>query len=423
MRILLCILILTVLSCKNKTEGLSSQEVTAGLELVKTIKNPSEQNSQTPNLFSNKNGLWMSWLSTKDSTDFLKFAHFRNEKWNTTTTVASGNDWFVNWADFPAIAVNDKSVLTNLLHKSDSGAYTYDIKLNLKQTLTQPSKPENSIWHRDLLLHDDGTKSEHGFVSLQPYGQKSFYAVWLDGRNTGGSMDHDTHSNMGGAMTLRGAVISENGLISQEEEIDNRVCDCCQTDLAVTKDKQIIVAYRDRSEDEVRDIKIKKWNEITGWSQPLTVGNDNWKIAGCPVNGPALASFNNEYAVAWYTEAKGEAKVQLAFGSLKEDVLDIPIKINSNPTIGRIDLKMISSTEAIVSWVENVGDDTLIQLLKVDKNGAKGEVITVSKTNTARASGFPRMAVLDGTIFLAYTIAEKGLPSRIETKTITVDLL
>ena len=209
----------------------------------------------------------------------------------------------------------------------------------------------------------------------------------------------------------------------REEELDNRVCDCCQTDLAITKDKQIIVAYRDRSEDEIRDIKIKIGNELNGWPTPIKVGNDNWKIAGCPVNGPALAAYNSDFAVAWYTESNDEPRVQLTFGTVNSNKLNNPIKINANPTIGRIDLVMTSSTEAVVTWVENLGDDTLIKLLKVDKNGGKGEVITVSKTNTARASGFPRMTVLDGTIFLAYTIAEKGLPSRIETKTIDVALL
>jgi hypothetical protein len=413
MRIILFLLFIAFFSCKKQEEKRESLE---------TIKNPAALHSQTPNLFSNQEGLWMSWLNTKDSTDFLKFAHYKNGSWKTTTTAASGNDWFVNWADFPAIAINDGTVLTNLLQKSDSGAYTYDIKLNLMQTLMRPSMSDSISWKRNIFLHDDGTKSEHGFVSLQPYGQKSFYAVWLDGRNTSG-MSHDGHSGDGGAMTLRGAIVSENGDISREEELDHRVCDCCQTDLAVTKDKQIIVAYRGRSDDEIRDVKIKKWSEATGWSEPFTVGNDNWKIAGCPVNGPALSSFNNEYVVAWFSAAQEEPKVQLAFGKGGVNELDIPININSNPTMGRVDLVMISSTEAVVSWIEDIGDDTLIQLLKVDKDGSKGEVMTVAKTSTARASGFPKLALNDKNIVIAYTLIERGLPSIIETKTVAVDAL
>ncbi len=423
MRILFFLVSIALFSCKEQVKKQNQEVATSKNEKVKTIENPANPDSQTPNLFSNDNGLWMSWISTKDDIDYLKFSKFDKNTWQETKTVTSGTDWFVNWADFPAIAVNDDQILTNILKMSDTGTYTYDVKLNLLQTVKR-SGPSDAIPRKlDFILHDDGTKSEHGFVSLQPYGERSFYAVWLDGRNTGGSMDHDSHSGHGGAMTLRGAIVTDTGEIRNDEALDNRVCDCCQTDLVVTKDKQVIVAYRDRSDDEIRDIKIKKRDKNGDWSSPIIVGNDNWKITGCPVNGPALASYTNTYAVAWFSEAKNNPKVQLSFGNIDRNTLEPPITINSNPTIGRIDLTMISDTQAVVSWIEDVGDDTLIQLIKVDKNGAKGDVLTVSKTNAARASGFPRMAVDGENIVIAYTMLEKDKPSRIEIKTLTINEL
>ena len=423
MRILFICLLFTFFSCKEQVQKQSNVEAVEQMTVAKTIKNPSQLNSQTPNLFSKDNVLWMSWLRTIDSTDYLRYARYKNGTWSKRTSAAKGRDWFVNWADFPAIATNGGNVLTNILQKSDSGAYTYDVKLNLITSLKNSLKPDTHAVKRDFLLHTDGTKSEHGFVSLQPYGEKSFYAVWLDGRNTGAGMDHDSHSSTGGAMTLRGAVISEKGEISREEELDNCVCDCCQTDLIVTTDNQIIAAYRDRSDDEIRDIKIKKWNEASGWSEAIKVGDDNWKIAGCPVNGPALSAYDTNYAVAWFSAANDVPKVQLSFGKTMNTELGAPISINSNPTMGRVDVVMVSNTEAVVSWIEDKGDDTLIQLLKVNKNGSKGEVFTVSKTNAARASGFPRMAVIDDNLMIAYTLIERDLPSRIETKTVALKAL
>ncbi|EDM43955.1 BNR repeat, putative [unidentified eubacterium SCB49] len=418
MRILFLFFFITLYSCKEQDKNTKSITSEIEVSMVKTIDNPTYLNSQTPDFFSNQNTLWMSWLHTKDSIDYLKFAAYTNDTWGKTTTITSGKDWFVNWADFPDIAVNEQTVLTNILQKSDSGTYTYDIKLNLVPTNASSSSQKIN----DVLLHSDGTKSEHGFVSLQPYGETSFYAVWLDGRNTAG-MDHETHTGHGGAMTLRGAIVSETGMLSREEEIDNRVCDCCQTDLSITKNKEILVAYRDRSEDEIRDIKIKKWNLDTGWSAPITVGNDNWKIAGCPVNGPALASFDNDYAVAWYSGANDMPKVQLAFGEEDSIELSNPITINSNPTMGRVDLVMISKTEAVVTWMEDKGDDTLIQLLKVTKDGTKSNVITVSKTSSERASGFPKITVLKNNIMMAFTLVQKDQPSTIITKSIAIDIL
>ena len=36
----------------------------------------------------------------------------------------------------------------------------------------------------DFILHSDGVKSEHGFVSIIPNDNNGFYVTWLDGRNT-----------------------------------------------------------------------------------------------------------------------------------------------------------------------------------------------------------------------------------------------
>ena len=52
-------------------------------------------------------------------------------------------------------------------------------------------------------------------------------------------------------MTLRAASINNNNQILEEYLLDARVCDCCQTDVAMTQDGPIVI-YRDRSEDLVR---------------------------------------------------------------------------------------------------------------------------------------------------------------------------
>ena len=59
-----------------------------------------------------------------------------------------------------------------------------------------------------------------------------------------------------------------------------------------------VVVYRDRSEQEIRDISIVRLHDGK-WSQPSSVFEDNWKINGCPVNGLSFAKtqficvFNN----------------------------------------------------------------------------------------------------------------------------------
>ncbi len=58
-----------------------------------------------------------------------------------------------------------------------------------------------------------------------------------------------------------------------------------------------VVAYRDRSVDEVRDIAVVR--RVNGtWTTPAVVHDDHWQIAACPVNGPALASRGDTVVIA-----------------------------------------------------------------------------------------------------------------------------
>ena len=69
--------------------------------------------------------------------------------------------------------------------------------------------------------------------------------------------------------------------------IDEKVCECCPTS-SVRYDDNLVIAYRNRDSNEVRDIFIAR--KVGGnWMNPYPVYKDNWQIAGCPVNGPMLA--------------------------------------------------------------------------------------------------------------------------------------
>ena len=59
-------------------------------------------------------------------------------------------------------------------------------------------------------------------------------------------------------MALYAGLIEADGRVAHEVQVDDRVCDCCQTACAVLDDGTVVIAYRDRSEDERRDISIRR---------------------------------------------------------------------------------------------------------------------------------------------------------------------
>jgi hypothetical protein len=330
--------------------------------------------------------------------------------WSEPKTIAQGTNWFVNWADFPGLVSFGKTNLaSHYLEKNANGTYTYDVKLKL-------SNDSGNTWNLPLTPHTDNTNSEHGFVSKLALNDDTLLTVWLDGRQYAYAEDNDSIAK---EMTLRGAILDPNGKMLYEYLIDERVCDCCQTDLAITA-KGPIVVYRDRTEKEVRDIYYSRLID-NEWSEPKPISNDQWTIAGCPVNGPSIAANENRIAVVWFTLNNDNPQVKLAFSNNNGKTFETPIVLNNGNTIGRVDVELLTDNSAIVVWLEIVENNTVIQMQRIHENGAKSKVLTLAKTSEDRSSGFPRLVVKEDTAYLAYTLSGKDL--RIKTLAVNINAL
>ena len=403
------VMLLVLYSCKEATQ--QNLEESPNQNDVETLPNPTGENSSLPRLYHGGANLYLNWVQKVDTLNYLQLNLFDGVEWLPTDTIISGTDWFMNWADFPQFCENNGYLLNSYLKKSAHGTYTYDIHLN-------HFNPETQVWKKNFPLHKDETESEHGFVSMQPYGKNGFFVSWLDGRNTSSNHNHSNQGN--GAMTLRGAFIDVNGDIMEDMELDPRVCDCCNTASTVTPNA-VLVAYRNRTEEEIRDIAIIRY-ENGHWEEGPTLGNDHWKIPGCPVNGPAIDSHDYSVSVAWFTAANDIPQVQIVFSEDEGKSFGLPIRVDTGNAIGRLDIEMISSTEAIVSWMEPDEIDAVIRIRKVTSDGTLGQPITIAKISAERASGFPQMELFYNRLYFTYTLNEKG-SSEIKMASVSLEAL
>lgn len=306
--------------------------------------------------------------------------------------VASDSNWFVNWADFPTLAVTPELMVVSWLKKSAEGTFDYDIMVAL-------SADKGANWSAPTKLHNDTVHTEHGFVTLAAHTDGSVQAVWLDGRNAGGG--HEGHHGHG-AMSLRAARILPDGTITSRVELDNRVCDCCQTDLVMSTAGPV-VAYRDRMDPEIRDISLAVLRD-TVWETGLRVGDDNWDIAACPVNGPALDAREDKVLVARFTGAQGDARVLVTTHDLSTGVEGKSLRMDNMAPIGRVDASWLPDGHAVVSWVERDKEHAALRLAILDmENGLVQQKVRVADYDPARISGFPRMKVIGETIYLIYS--------------------
>ena len=252
-RILLNIIIIFFLIFSSCTEKISRLDF------------HNSRNAGESFLFADKDNVYMSWIESDSSKNYLYYSKLEKNIWSKKELIIEGNDWFINWADFPSISINQTTgiMIAHYLKKSHDLTFSYDVKYLIK----------NKKWSKEKFLHSDNTKSEHGFVSINPY-KDGFIASWLDGRNTTSSKEQYGHAS--GPMSLRSAIINSEGEIIDESEIDNMVCDCCQTSLTVS-DNIPIVVYRDRSKNEIRDISVSRFIN-SSWTNSYSLNDDNWKI-------------------------------------------------------------------------------------------------------------------------------------------------
>ncbi len=360
--------------------------------VIELLASPSKEKSGEPFLFTKADGtVYLSWVEKGEEMSLFKFSSLQNEQWSEPVTIASGNTWFVNWADYPMIAANGKQFVAHFLDKSGEGTYAYDVKLTT-------SDDGGNTWMEPLVLHDDKKQAEHGFVTLIPYGD-NFFVTWLDGRNTvmEGMEEKDHHGGHHGAMSLRAAIIDNKGNKINEWELDNKTCDCCQTSAAITANGPVVV-YRDRSNDEIRDVSIVRL--IDGqWTDPQTIHYDNWKIAGCPVNGPRVVAQYNTLAVAWFSGATDTSQVNVIFSTDGGATFGKPVRVDEGSAIGRVDIVMLDDMSAMVSWMEG----STIKIARVYANSTKGPSTIIASSSESRSSGFPQMTKSGNQVIFAWT--------------------
>lgn len=386
---------------------------------VQMLDSPASEHSAQVHLSKGTDGtIVMSWLEHKEGEAILRYSTWQSPGWSMAQTVVSGDDWFVNWADFPSVSpISGGLWAAHWLHKKPGGTYAYDVAMSV-------SNDAGKTWSKPITPHKDGTPTEHGFVSLFPW-NNGVGAIWLDGRNMPAEQDHDHQNNSvptksvaETGMTLRSAVITLDGEVTESQVADGLVCDCCQTDIAVLPAGPVAV-YRNRTTSEIRDIQIV--SAVDGqWQDPVLVSADDWNIAGCPVNGPAIAANGQQLAVAWFTGANDQPRVRMAYSNSDGGGFTEAVDIDSNQPQGRVDIELLDDGSAVVLWMCHLKQVANLCLRKVSATGEMGD--TVRLDGVVKPGGFPHFTQANGDLLLAWVeSADDG--SRIKTAQLPLNKL
>lgn len=356
------------------------------------IASPAGRGAMAPWLTADGDDLLLSWLEPTAGGGWrLLFARLGDGAWTAPREIAAGDDFFANWADVPKIGVaGDGTLWAHWLAKVSDDTYAYSIFL-------ARSADGGVTWEPRGTLNDDATPSEHGFVAYAVEGD-GLRAVWLDGREMPG----------GGPMTLRTAWLGTE--VGPSTVLDERVCECCPTDLVATT-AGALAPYRDRSPSDIRNIAfIRRVDGV--WSAPRAVYDDDWRISGCPVNGPAAAVASDRVALAWFTARDGRPRVQLAISDDAGATFGPPRVVDEDQPLGRVDVEFDATGAAWVTWLTVTGAEAQLRAARFATTGP-GEAIVLASTAASRASGIPRLARAGQALVAAWVETELDQPATI----------
>jgi hypothetical protein len=387
----------------SSTVALAASAPQAQAPKIEPLDSPVTAAGEAPQLTVSDRGILLSWIERSGAQASLKFAERTPTGWSPVKTVASGNDWFVNWADVPSVLrLADGSLVGHWLQKSGASTYAYDVRL-------ARSKDEGKTWTPSVTPHHDGTQTEHGFASMFQVPGAGLGLVWLDGRDTkpaAGGAGHDGHGT--GSMTVRYGTFDGTWKQTAEMPIDTRVCECCPTSAAVTSDG-LIAAFRNRTDDETRDIYVSRF-EKGKWTEPKAVHNDNWQIAACPVNGPMLSARGRDVVISWFTGVDDPGRAYVAFSKDAGRTFSAPIRVDDVATVGRVDVELMPDGSAMATWIELVDKKTEFKVRRIQPSGARGEAVKIADLVNSRTSGYPRVARHGNELLFAWTEVGPATP-------------
>lgn len=373
--------------------------INAAVEIVVT---PAGAGSSVPFLSNAADGaLLMIWSEPAGDAQALRFARFASGQWSAARTITTSAKIAANWANGPAIAgARNGALLALWLETAAGGHHNVDAYVSV-------SRDGGATWSKPRVLHPGTKPGEYGFASVVGM-EGGFGVAWLDGRYV--------KTEAEGGMALRYAVVGVDGAVAKDEILDERVCECCGTGMAMTP-RGPVIAYRDREAGDVRDISLVTRSGNT-WSKPRTVRRDGWKVKGCPVNGPQVDSNGSSSVVGWFTAADADPRAYVAFSSDGGATFGEPAKIDGGKPQGRVDVQMLRDGDAVATWIEGTGDAASIVMRRVSPRGVMGEVTPIAKTGAARGIGTPRIAVAGDRLYVAWT--EPGAKKQVRVASVTV---
>jgi hypothetical protein len=341
---------------------------------VTAVPNPSGPGSLQPNWSATQDGdPLLSWIeAAKDGSYSLKYAIRHGSAWSDARTIVAHRHFFRHPAEMPEIvAIGGGVLLAHWIETTQTESEAEFVYISASH--------DGVTWSTPVMAHRDHSPIEHGLASMVATGNGEASLIWLQALH---GEDEP--------VTLMRTVISAEGKPLKEETLEPDVCGCCPTSVVKTA-KGLLIAYRDHTTEDIRDIAVIRL-EDGHWSSPKILNPDKWKINACPTNAASAAAKGDHVAIAWYT-GQGTPRVQVAFSKDSGATFGKPMLVSTGHAYGYVSLSLEDNGGALISWLERGAEanaPTRVLLRRIAADGNAGPVTQVDQ-GSRQSIGYPKI--------------------------------
>ena len=341
---------------------------------VEPLANPSGPTSLQAHWSMKPDGSpLLSWIElSRDGSAKLMYAIRRGDQWSQARTIAANRRFFRQPAESPSVvSFADGSLLAEWVEVPE--------KASEAEYIFVSASKDGVLWTPPAMAHQNRSPVQHALVSMAVSGEHEASLIWLEALQ-----GEDAPA------VLKRTVVSSDGKVAKEESLDRDVCTCCPTSIVKTP-HGLLVAYRDHSPTNIRDIAVIRF-ENGRWLPSRVLHPDKWEINACPVNGASVDAKDNRVAIAWFTEADDDARTQVIFSSDGGATFGKTIQVSEGNSFGHVSIALDDKGGAVVSWLEEGegGYGARLMVRVLTSGGVAGPAVKVAEGGKA-AIGYPHL--------------------------------
>jgi hypothetical protein len=306
--------------------------------------------------------------------------------------------------DPPTIAVApDKTVYVGWTARAPGGGHGTTLYLSA-------SRDEGRTFDAPVKVNDDERPASHAMHSLAVAADNRVYMAWLDERNVAPAMEQmpgmnqKTMEHKEPNSEVFFAASKDGGrTFSPNRRLAGEICPCCKTALLAAPDNRVYVSWRQVLPGDYRHIAVAaSMDGGESFAPSKIVSDDDWKITGCPVSGPALVlAGDNALRVAWYTAGeRGSAGLYWAESRDNGQTFSERRALASGQVRGNPQLLADRQNNLFAVW-ESDDKEPRILSVRLGDDGAATE-----GTPLADSAELPALALAGDDILVGYIVTD-----------------